>query len=760
MTRRSTGRASLTSVFFWITLLIVALSLAATSLMVKDIHEVRSAERLEIVADTLGTASVGPEATRLPGESLAERSRIVLPFTQELPHASGLKRARYQLVIDPYLRALPTGKAPAGASQGTPAGAPAGAQGRSPGKSLLVSQALDGMDIYLNGVWIAGLPKSDLEARYKWFRPLMAPLAQRLLRSEGPNILTIETTTWDAQVRVPPIYIGDVGSVAYVYELTNFIGSSLANASNVFCLLAGMFMLGAWLASRRDGTVFAHAGATTVIWSVLFTLVLLPRVPVRYLDLWMWAQYACIGAVVTVLTLFIFAFIEQPLSRRGRRLLFGTASAAALTYPWLGEAGRYWLDMLWLPSLLLFHLYACSQLVLHLARRRSRAAASLLAQSLLAQVFALHDHNVRLQLLQLDVGGEGWNLSHLLVTPMFLSHLSVPLLLFVVARILLGKFQANVARIRDANKILADTLQQRERELRISYNRQRDMENEVAAQGERDRIYRDLHDGIGSKLVTTLFSVRDRQINHEQLESRLLEALTDIREIISVSAPHEQRSIQEVLFTYCADLDEALSAADFQIEYELSEDGEVVLLGDQTKQLMRIVEESVANTVKYAGATRLQIRMQMQEGLLVLAIDDNGQGAAHAADRSTTPPARPASIAARVTTAEPAESAEPVETAESAEPAEPAGPAGRVLPVSPNAAAPSPLSGGRGLQGMRRRAEQMGGRYQFDRTPDGARTRLWLPLVGVDLRSTGSATPSNESAPHCSQSDVCLAPLA
>lgn len=729
------------SVFFWLTLLIVAVPLTAAGWMVKDILPVHSAGRLEIVRDPLRGDAYGPETPRLPGEPLAQFPRVVLPFSHELADVPGLKRTRYQLLIDPPLAALSGIKSDADSPD------------RAPNRSLLISQAHDGMDIYLNGVWIAGLPKSDAVTRYKWFRPLAAPLARRLLRSDGPNIVTIESTTWDSRVLIPPIYVGNASSVTVVTDLIQFIGSSLANASNVFCLLAGMFLLGAWLANRRDGSIFGHAGATTVIWSVLFTLVLLPRVPVGFIDAWMWAQYACIGALVTVLTFFIFAFIKQPMSPGGRWLLFATAAAAPVLYPWLGVSGRYWLDMIWLPALLMLHLYACSKLVRHVVRHRSRASVSLLAQSLLAQVFALHDHNVRQDFLLLDGGGSGWNLSHLLATPMFLSHLSVPLLLFVVARILLGQFQANVARIRDANLILADTLQQRERELRVSYNRQREMENEVAAQAERDRIYRDLHDGIGSKLVTTLFSVRDRQINHEQLETRLLEALTDIREIISVSAPQEHRSLQEVLFTYCSDLDESLSAADFQIEFELSDEAEVVLLGDRTKQVMRIVEESVANTVKYARATRLTIRLEVREAApqtgaqLLLCIDDNGRG-----DAAAPLPALLGSRSMGETSSTATSDPESAPTATVMPPGSPA--------ASPRQASASPLSGGRGLQGMRRRAVQLGGCYQFERTPEGARTRLWLPLVGGEPPPSEGDSPTNESAGHRSQWETPATALA
>ncbi len=73
--------------------------------------------------------------------------------------------------------------------------------------------------------------------------------------------------------------------------------------------------------------------------------------------------------------------------------LFGAGAFAALTYPLLDLRGREWLNTYWLPVLLVFHLYACSRLALHVARTRSRTAMSLLFQSVLAQVFALRDHN-------------------------------------------------------------------------------------------------------------------------------------------------------------------------------------------------------------------------------------------------------------------------------------------------------------------------------------------------------------------------------
>lgn len=214
--------------------------------------------------------------------------------------------------------------------------------------------------------------------------------------------------------------------------------------------------------------------------------------------------------------------------------------------------------------------------------------------------------------------------------------------------------------------------------------------------------------------MTTLFSVRDREIDHERLEARLMAALTDLREIISVTEIREQRTIHDVLFTYCSNLDESLTRADFQIEYDIPEGPEIVLLDDLTKQVMRIVEESVANTIKYAQASRLSIRMTVadHERLEVL-IEDNGQSGASQRDA----------------------------TAQDASPD----------PV----AADSPLSGGTGLAGLRRRAQRIGATFHFERTEHGARTWLSLPLT-----RGAAALPSNEWVGPSSQSETSALPLS
>ncbi len=691
----------------WTALLLVAVPVACSSHLADDLMEVTEARHLQVVSASTGQVLLDEVQARLP-------SRV------DSDPAAGLRHISFEIPLDQYM---------------TPSPAPAPGQRLPPGRALLFSQAIDGMDVYLNGVWVAGLPRTNVQARYRWNRPLVVPLARRLLRHDGPNTVVVELSSQDGRTLLPPLYVGSVPAANLAFELTAFIGSSMANASNLLCLLAGLFLLGAGWVSREDGRAFALAGALTTVWAVMFSLVLTPYVPTAWQPVREWVQYVCLGAVAVLLTLFVFAFIGETMPRRARQALYAAALSVPLLYPLAGLTVRGWIAQYWLPMLMLFYVYATVRLARHAVRTRRRPAFLLLGLSILTQVFALHDHNVVAQLFPLTVPCSGWTLAHLLTAPVLLSHLTMPLLLLVMAQGLLERMRSFVLRIRQSNDTLQATLAQRERELQVSYQRQREMENEAAAQSERDRIYRDLHDGIGSKLVTTLFSVRERELSPDQLEQRLLDALKDLRETISVTQPREVRPIQDILFAYASSLDEVLSSDQFSVEIDIAEGQELVLLGDEARALLRIVEETVANTVKYAGATRLRVSMQVDErNVLRLSVDDDGQGVSQPStpwrgqgrglsesqsrshSESQSQRDRPGQERTVAKT-----SGEHVSTWDARE--------GLVASMQPPAGI---LSGGRGLAGMRERTRQMGGRYRFVRTRHGAHTRVRLPLGPCD----------------------------
>lgn len=616
-----------------------------------------------------------PPADRLArgfdGRVVQTRERLALPAFVRTPVHDALYKVRFQFDIDPYLDV--------GDKHDPTRGGGAPILGRPPIKSLVFSHAINGVDVYLNGVWLDGFAQSHQRARFMWFRPLVAELPPRLLHRDGPNIVTVEITSWEPYFTIAPIHIGPAEEASHVAESIDFLARTLANASRGFCLLAGLFMLGVWLADRRDPT-FGLLGAAALTWAAVYTLSLWIYMPAGWRPYWLWAFYLCAGALNVLIVQFILRHVDRPLSRRELIVLIAISAVAATVWPFLGALVEWDLDMFWIWVLMPYQAWAIGQLVRHAWRTRDSNSMLLLVTMLVAGALILHDYNVLMQLVRWRVDPDDWNIVRLLTAPIYLTHLALPPLLIVMARVHLSKYRQSIEHVRQANHILAESLRRREMELAVIYSRQRDLERREAAHDERDRIYGELHDGIGSRLVTTIFSVREGRLDRDQLERGLLDVLQGVRDVISETDATEHREIQDILFDYCLNLDSLLSAPDFQVEYDIENGHEFVLLGDSSKDLMRIVEESVANTLKYAQSTRLLIRLRQSDAAMVLTIEDDGDAATGASSV-----VRPAF--------------------------------GR--------------STGQGLANMKERARRMGGDYRFERDADGARTTLTLPLAAT-----------------------------
>ncbi|PIM52400.1 hypothetical protein CS062_14700 [Roseateles chitinivorans] len=622
-----------------------------------------------------------PEGRGDGGRLVDAQDRLALPAFVRSDGDRALHRAVFEIDLGPFI-GPDDGFDPARDGE-------AATTRRPPAKSLVLSQAINGADVYLNGVWLNGLAQSRPHARFMWFRPLVIELPRKLLRSDGPNLVTIEVNSWEPYFTIAPMLVGPTDHAFYVAESIDFLCRTLANASRGFCLLAGLFMVGVWLANRSD-PAFGLLGAASLIWAAVYTLSLWIYMPAPWRPFWLWAFYLCAGALNVLLIQFILRYIDQPLSRRALGTLVAISAGAATVWPFLGQLVEWDLDMFWIWVLMPFQGWAVFRLARHAWRTRSSDAMLLLVAVLVAGALILHDYNVLMQLVRRPPRDDDWTLVRLLTAPIYLTHLALPPLLIVMARVHLTKFRASVEHVREANRILAEALRRREMELAVSHARQRDLERGEAAQEERERIYSELHDGIGSKLVRTIFSVRDGRLDRDQVERGLLDVLQGVREVISETDTTEHRPIQDILFDYSVDLDALLSAPDFQVSYDIENDRECVLLGGLSKEVMRIVEESVANTLKYARASHLGLSLRLEGDALVLVVEDDGQSAT-----GSPSPVRPA----------------------------------------------FGTSTGQGLVNMRERARRMGGEYRFERGPDGARSTLTLPLVSA------LATPRVEPLP-------------
>ena len=200
-----------------------------------------------------------------------------------------------------------------------------------------------------------------------------------------------------------------------------------------------------------------------------------------------------------------------------------------------------------------------------------------------------------------------------------------------------------------------------------------------AAEDERHRIARELHDDTAQRLAAML--VRLRIAIREEEEGARNRMLEEIREDVLDTAESVRRIARGlrppvldevgVVAAIRSHVEALRKAYGFEIEVEADEP-ERRLSADAELALYRIVQEALANVVRHAGAERARVRLGAADGHVIATVEDDGRG--FRLEETTAPPS------------------------------------------------------GLGLVGMRERARNAGGRLEIDSEPgQGTRVRVELP---------------------------------
>lgn len=141
---------------------------------------------------------------------------------------------------------------------------------------------------------------------------------------------------------------------------------------------------------------------------------------------------------------------------------------------------------------------------------------------------------------------------------------------------------------------------------------------------ERERISRELHDDIGSRLGSLKRFINNNLTQTESLEQQIDILCRDVRTMSHQLAPPSmritgfrqliQRHLEETVL-------DGLLHIDVQF-YDVPEN----LSPETTHQLFRIVQEAVANVLKHAEASELDLQFFVHDQELVMTIEDNGKG--------------------------------------------------------------------------------------------------------------------------------------
>lgn len=140
---------------------------------------------------------------------------------------------------------------------------------------------------------------------------------------------------------------------------------------------------------------------------------------------------------------------------------------------------------------------------------------------------------------------------------------------------------------------------------------------------ERERIARELHDDIGSRLgsLKRFIDLKDRNV---ELENQIDIICRDVRTMSHQLAPPSMQvsGLRQLVQQLSEETSKQTGIVIEAQYYDLPD----TLSGETVHHLFRIVQEGLNNIVKHAQATEVDLQFFAHENELVLTIEDNGRG--------------------------------------------------------------------------------------------------------------------------------------
>ncbi|ESQ86667.1 hypothetical protein ABAC460_22835 [Asticcacaulis sp. AC460] len=181
----------------------------------------------------------------------------------------------------------------------------------------------------------------------------------------------------------------------------------------------------------------------------------------------------------------------------------------------------------------------------------------------------------------------------------------------------------------DLNAYLAEELKRKEAELAEGYLRQAEMARIATLNEERQRIMRDMHDGIGGQLIALLLSSRKGPVAQDDLSRSLGDMVDELRLMID-SMDSAGDSLTDALAAFRERIEPRLSSAGIELRWRDLSEGATPAYGPQTVlQIFRILQEAVTNVFKHAASRSVEIAIvAVADAAHPVRIDivDDGQG--------------------------------------------------------------------------------------------------------------------------------------
>jgi signal transduction histidine kinase len=487
---------------------------------------------------------------------------------------------------------------------------------------------------------------------------LLIPLNQTT-DARPPSVILIRMDSESAtRGALSSLYVGDSAVLASQYAVREWIEYQLPYLSSAAFLAVGFFSFAVWILRRREPLYFLFFAIAVLNavrrWHFYPGL---ERLSVSD----QWLGWISLNALAWQILAFHLVFLQLH-KRKHRWLTRGFVALAvastALTLPSLADLH----GAVWARPVAYLAMMGAVVVLAAVGLRDARATRSsngllLALWATISLLFGIYDWLIAAHRIDFE--------------RYYLTPYAGVGLFFVLVFVMLRRYASAMGQVEALSAGLEQRVVARETWLADSYRRRGEIEQQQAINLERQRLMRDMHDGLGSSLMSALWAVERGQFDEAEIAEILKGCIDDLKLTIDSMEPVEANLLL-LLAKLRYRLASRFERSGITLCWEVEDVPALDWLDPATAlHILRILQEAFTNIIKHTRANEIHVVTGTDNNGVVVVVSDNGPGFS-------------------------------VERALSGE--------------------------GRGLKNQRRRAEAIGAKIDWDSNAGGSRLILWLPL--------------------------------
>jgi signal transduction histidine kinase len=153
---------------------------------------------------------------------------------------------------------------------------------------------------------------------------------------------------------------------------------------------------------------------------------------------------------------------------------------------------------------------------------------------------------------------------------------------------------------------------------------------------ERERLSREIHDGIGGSLTNAILTIdalskesddRSKIDRHLKILKKLIsDGLTDLRELLW-ALEDEEYTLKEIISHIKERVKTIMDGKNIPYDIGVDMENEGIIFSPKARlNIIRIIQESLTNTIKHAGAGKVSILIDEKDRKVTIRIKDDGKG--------------------------------------------------------------------------------------------------------------------------------------